>query len=160
MRKQHHIIVLGFITLLLIVSCNKGDQDAVDTEKPVIVLNRPQEGDIFKPGSEIHFDADFSDNVALGSYKIDIHSASDGHIHGRATVNETTEWRYVRTFELESGLKNTHVHEHISIPVQVQGIPIKQGHYHFGVYLIDHAGNQQQVFVEIEIDENGETHVH
>ena len=148
MKKQiltYAFLVLGTISF---VACSDDDDGNVDTEKPVIVLNEPTEGEIFTVGSEIHIDADFSDNVALASYKIDIHSADDGHTHKN---EEEGEWHYTETHLIEGDLKNHHIHSHIDIPTTVDGTDIMLGHYHLGIYLVDTSGNEQQLFTEIEI---------
>lgn len=163
MKKLHFLSILVLVTSLFIASCSSNDNNTVDTEKPIIILKEPINDEIFAPGTEIHFDADFSDNVALGSYKIDIHNASDGHTHTRSLKTETTTtaaWTYSQTYTIEGDLKNTHVHHHIAIPTEINGIPITEGIYHLGVYLVDKAGNQQQIFVEIVIGKGGEEHVH
>ena len=62
-----------------LVSC---DNENLDNEKPVVKIVSPMEDELVKPGSDIHFEVDLSDNVALASYKVNIHGAFDGHGHG------------------------------------------------------------------------------
>lgn len=153
--KKANLIYLLSLTVVFFVSCNNDDDNNVDTTKPTIVLNEPVDHEEFLPGGEIHFDADFADNVELGSYKIEIHSSSDGHGH-RGVQNEGIAWSYEESHAFDAGLKNRNVHSHIDIPVTINGEPIKEGHYHLGVYCTDKAGNQQQVFVEIVIGEHND----
>ncbi len=153
MKKINLVYVLS-LTVLFFTSCSDDDDNNVDTTRPVIVLNEPTDHQEFLPGEEIHFDADFSDNVELGSYKIEIHDASDGHSHRSAHDDHDVAWAYEITNQFEAGLRNQNVHTHIDIPVTINGEPIKEGHYHLGVFCTDRAGNQSQVFVEIVIGEH------
>ncbi|SMC41821.1 DUF4625 domain-containing protein [Moheibacter sediminis] len=154
--KKYIIASLAIVSAITFQSCSSDDDNgSVDTEKPVIVLNEPTDHEAFLPGSEIHLDADFSDNVELGSYKIEIHSAADGHEHKGA--NAVGEWFYSETNQIEAGLRNTHIHKHIAVPTTVDGLPIVEGHYHLGIFLTDKAGNEQQHFIEIVV---GEDHDH
>lgn len=140
--------------ILVITSCNNDDDNGVDTTKPVIALNEPGDDEEFLPGGEIHFDADFSDNVALGSYKIEIHDASDGHNHRSPQDSHEVAWTYETTAQFTQNAKNENVHIDIDIPLTINGEPIKEGHYHLGVFCTDKAGNQSQVFTEIVIGEH------
>lgn len=153
MKKINLIYVLS-LTALVFTSCSDDDNNSVDTTRPEIALNEPGEHQEFLPGDEIHFDADFSDNTELGSYKIEIHDASDGHSHERTTNEEGVAWAYDETHEFAPGLRNQNMHSHIDIPTTINGEPIKEGHYHLGVFCTDKAGNQSQVFVEIVIGED------
>lgn len=163
--KNHKFLSLFAITSsLLMTSCNN-DDDAIavilDTEKPTITLNDPVDDEVIAPGSDIHFDAVFTDNVELASYKVDIHDASDGHTHGRGLADETTNpWSHNQSWQIEAGLKTKSVHHHIAVPTTVNGKPIKEGHYHLGVFCIDKAGNEQKLFIEIAIGEGGHGHDH
>lgn len=151
MKNNKLIYTFSTIVILSFTACSDDDDNGnLDTEKPVIVLNEPTDDEVFHAGEEIHLDADFSDNVALASYKIEIHSASDGHTHKN---EEEGEWFYTETNEIPGDLRNHHVHKHIDIPLEVNGSPILEGHYHLGIFLVDKAGNEQQLFIEIEIHE-------
>jgi hypothetical protein len=155
--------LMFFITILPIVlmSCGK---DNVDTTKPVIELIQPTAEASFHPGDTIQFECVFSDNVELQSYNIKIHSAADEHEHlsvpefKKSVLIEEQghEWSYEKSRVFEKGLKEIRVqHIEIIIPEAIQvGLdeePILPGHYHFGVFCIDGAGNESFVFVEIEI---------
>lgn len=159
MNKLHILYTTTLAAIFFITSCSNDKN--TDTEKPVIILNNPKEGEIITPGTVIHFDADFSDNEALGSYKIDIHNASDGHTHRDLTTDTNAPWIFNESYTIEGDLKNTHIHKHIAVPTEITaGLPIKEGAYHLGVYLTDKAGNQQQVFIKIVIGPGGEDHTH
>lgn len=141
MKKYRFIYPFAFIATLF--SCSSDDNSPTDTEKPTIVINTPTDEQEFHLSGEIHTNISFSDNVELASYKIDIHFAGDGHAH-RQVQDEFIEWNY-ETTGVVSG-KNDEIDLLITIPENV-----KQGHYHFGVYALDQAGNQEVQWIELEI---------
>ena len=132
-----------------IYSCSSDDDNGQDTQKPVIVLNVPTEGEAVLAGEELHLEADFSDNVALASYSIEIHVGNDGHTHGKNTLEA---WSYTLTQAIEGDLKNISIHEHLVVPTEVNGEAIELGTYHLEILVKDKAGNEQQVFRSFEIE--------
>lgn len=161
------VYLFSLSVTLVLTACSDDDDIIVDTQAPVIEINNPTEGQAISPGSVIHFDADFTDNVELSSYKIDVHNAFDGHSHQTRTMavssgddSQDNPWNYNEVFSIESGQDNFHAHEHISIPTEINGQPVSQGHYHFGVFLTDAAGNESQAFLEIHIEEGHGDHDH
>lgn len=167
-------LFLGSIVLLGALAFTSCEKDEKDNEKPQINLIAPEEDEAFKPGGDIHFEVEFSDNVALASYKVNIHGAFDDHTHSttastRAEDDDTVEFE--KTW-LESdfialgeepiaGKKNVTVHHHkIEIPETINGKSLKEGHYHFMVYCTDEAGNESFVSREIEISSSAEEHDH
>lgn len=139
--------LLGFSLLVLaFAACNKTEQD---TQKPTIKLIEPANEAQLVVGEEIHLDMELEDNIALKEYKIDIH-INDGHTHKKV---EGTAWSFQKVWSLE-GKRNADIHHHeIVVPAEVAaGKPIATGHYHFGVYVTDAAGNETQQFIEIEIE--------
>ncbi len=150
MKKQILIYASILAGTFGIQSCSSDDDASVDTQKPVIVLNEPTNEQVFHAGEEIHVDADFSDNVGLASYKIEIHSAGDGHTHDK-NANAEGEWFYTDTNSIEGNPKNYTAHKNILVPHTVNGAEIAEGHYHLGIFSVDTSGNEQQLFIEIEI---------
>lgn len=153
--KKYLIASATILSVITFQSCSSDDDSGVDTVKPVITLNVPIDHQAHLPGEELHLEADFYDNVELGSYKVEIHSAADGHEHKNG--NLVGEWYYTFTEQIPAGLKNMSIHEHIVVPTEVDGVPIVEGHYHLGIFLTDKAGNEQQHFIEIVV---GEDHDH
>ena len=74
MKKSNALFLAGLMILggTVFASCEK---EEVDNEKPVIHLIGPEEGEAIRPGSDLHFEVEFSDNVGLASYKVNIHGA-------------------------------------------------------------------------------------
>lgn len=174
---KKNVLFLTSLILLGTAAFTSCEKDDVDNEKPVIRLIAPEEDEEIRPGSDIHFDVEFSDNVALASYKVNIHGAFDGHTHS-ATLSTRAEEEgepFERTW-LESefialgdepiaGKRSVTVHHHhIVIPetITVDGVekPIKEGHYHFMVHCIDEAGLETFVAREIVISSEADEHDH
>lgn len=161
MKKNKYISALSIISLFMLGSCSS--DSSVDTEKPVIILNAPEEGARLAVGTDIHFDMEVSDNVALGSYNIDIHDDFDGHNHAAESAfmlknsiqnidespdNDTrVPFVYNHTWTDISGKRNDHVHHHEIVIAK----DAKRGKYHFVVKVLDKAGNQSMEFRTIYI---------
>ena len=141
-----------------------GDDDDVDTEKPTISDFEPAEGDELKIGSAIHFEVDFADNVALASYKVDIHGNFDNHSH--ASTKATTDsvvFSFNRIWTTIAGQRNAHVHhEEIEIPAvdAATGLPYREGAYHFVIYCLDQAGNETVSSHNVTLSYSAEEHEH
>jgi hypothetical protein len=143
--------LLLFIVLLSgAVFFNSCDKE--DTKKPVINLIEPEDDEVLFTGTEIHFEAEFSDDTELASYKIDIHF-NDGHIHKSSGLEEEVEFSFQKSWDFEPGKKNALIHhDEIVIPEFIEGKPVKSGYYHFIVFCTDKAGNESYISVDIEIE--------
>ncbi|MGB6083273.1 DUF4625 domain-containing protein [Moheibacter sp.] len=144
--KNSMLILIGTFGM---ISCSS-DDDSIDTQKPMIILNQPLDETEFHFGENLHIEAEFSDNVGLASYKIEIHSAGDGHTH-KTLVG--TEWFHTETHPIAGNPTHYIAQREILIPSEINGEPVLEGHYHLGIYLVDTSGNEQQLFVEVDIHE-------
>lgn len=165
MKFKLNSILTLFVAALFLTACSSDDDATPDTDKPAITIIEPHNEDEFAPGGEIHFEALFTDNVELRSYKIEIHDDFDGHDHATTKssqeTNEMNPWSFDETFTIPAGETSFNAEQHIDIPSVINGNPISEGRYHFGVFLTDAAGNQTEAFVEIYIAEHsGEEHTH
>jgi hypothetical protein len=148
------------------ISCSSDDDAPRDSVAPIITLNEPFEDEIIAPGGEVHFDADFTDNEALQSYKIDIHYAGDGHSHRPITFDEDHDHGEEWAFEITGMISGTsaNAHMHIDVPTMIEHDgemhPIKKGAYHFSVFALDAAGNQSLVVRDIFIEDHDHDHDH
>lgn len=156
MKIQSYLFALAVVATASLVSCSS---DNNDTQKPIVNLHAPEEGAHLEAGKSIHFDMEVSDNEMLGSYKIDIHSAeghSHTHSHGKMAklvpmASETILYNFQHQWSL-AGQRNASIHHHeITIPENAT-----PGDYHFVVYVLDAAGNQEMVARNIEIVGPGE----
>jgi hypothetical protein len=151
MKKQ---IIIGVITSIsfyfLIVSCT----DEVDTQAPVIEVSSPKEEAHFHPGDTLYFVGQFNDNVALKSYKINIHFNADGHEHkSTKDFSSNNAWTFEKSWLFEPGKTEEQVsHKEIIIPETIDGLPLSAGDYHFGVFCSDESGNESHHYIDIEIE--------
>lgn len=144
MKTNIYIAAVLFISTLAFFSCDNEDKD---TTKPVIDLHEPEEGQVLTIGEDVHFEMDLSDDVMLGSYKINIHNNFDGHGHGESRAvaasgaeEERVAFTFDRAYDV-SGRITAHVHHHdIVIPANA-----KPGNYHLMVYCTDAAGNETHI---------------
>ncbi|MBN1989963.1 MAG: DUF4625 domain-containing protein [Bacteroidales bacterium] len=149
MIKRFAILTVALFATALFSACEKDG----DTQKPTITIIEPTSGTALIAGDEIHFEADFSDNQELKSYKIDIHSAEDGHTHTKSIAAEDhASWALQKSWSFEAGQKNAHIHHHeIVIPTTIDGVAIETGRYHLLVYCTDKDGNESWKAVSITI---------
>lgn len=117
---------------VLINSCKKNDE-----EKPTLILEEPEDGQIVNSGTTLHVEGKAKDNVGLSQLKIDIHDAFDGHSHGRL-ASGATAFSIVRIVNLSG--KEAKFHEDINIPVNTLA-----GKYHVIVSVVDEAGNLSDI---------------
>ncbi len=151
MKILKFIYAFAVVTALFSVSCSSDDNSEPDTQKPTIMVNQPTDGEVFHSGDKIHAEVDFTDNIELASYKIDIHFAGDGHGHKLASPSDYQPWVF-ETSGVISG-KNDHIYLQIDIPENIE-----EEHYHFGVYALDKAGNQNVVWIELDIHNSEDDH--
>ncbi len=157
--KTKLVYLFSLTATMFLTACSSDDDAVVDTVAPVIAINAPHDEDEFAPGGQVHFNALYTDNVALASYKIEIHEDFDDHTHG-FTKNQDNPWSYEQVFTIPAGQKSFTADLHIDIPEMLNGSPISEGAYHFGIFLTDAAGNETQAFVDIHIEDNHEDDDH
>lgn len=169
--KKLFLVSIVLLSTFVMISCEKNKKD---TEKPTIKLIEPENGDALKPSDKgIHFEVEFTDNEALGSYKVNIHPAFDGHTHEQAAPQfaagdsiafEKTwlESEFIAAGEQSiEGKRNVTIHHHkIVIPTTVNGKPLKEGNYHFMVTCSDKARNETFVACNIKISYSAKEHDH
>lgn len=152
MKKIYTLSLLAFAFSLILTACDSND---ADTTRPVIVLDEPEDGAELLIGAGLHFECDFSDDVMLGSYMIEIHSNFDGHSHKAPSRAADEPFFCKQSYDL-SGLRNTHVHHH-DVVIPANATP---GTYHLVVYCTDAAGNQTFVAREVALSHDAEEHHH
>lgn len=147
-------ILFFVLSAIMCVSFSACDEEDADTTKPVITLDEPEDDESLRIGESVHFECDFSDDVALGSYLIEIHNNFDGHGH-KTRADETVPFSIKKSYDLNN-LRNTHVHHH-DIVISDNATP---GAYHLVVYCTDAAGNQSMVARDIILSHDAESHDH
>lgn len=152
MKKFYILSLLALAFSFVFTAC---DNDDADTTRPIIELDEPEDGDELLIGAGIHFECDFSDDVMLGSYMIEIHNNFDGHSHKAPSRATDEPFFFKQSYDL-SGLRNAHVHHH-EVVIPENATP---GNYHLVVYCTDAAGNQSLVAREIVLSHDAEEHHH
>ncbi len=135
--KTYRILIMLFAGVLALASCKK---DEKDDEAPVIGVSEPVNNFSVNTGSEIHFEATFTDNEDLAQYKIDIHNDFDGHTHGK--TSEADPWETVIIQNISG--KTHNATEHIDVPTDAAA-----GDYHMIVSCVDASGNEAD-FTQLE----------
>lgn len=153
MKKFFILSILSAGLMFSFTACDK-DDDA-DTTRPVIELDEPEDGDELLIGAAVHFECDFSDDVMLGSYMIEIHNNFDGHSHQSNKSASLEPFFFKKSYEL-TNLRNAHVHHH-DVVIPENAAP---GNYHLVVYCTDAAGNQSLVARNIILSNDAEEHHH
>lgn len=141
-------IILAFGIISLALSCSK-ESETVDTEYPVIDANYaeafPQQCGTVLRGGTFVFRAAFSDNVALGSFSLDVHDNFDHHSHsteveacdmGPVKVPENP-FKYIKSFDIPGSPKTYEARVEIAVPEDID-----PGDYHFMVRVTDREGWQ------------------
>jgi hypothetical protein len=133
--KYFNIKLLTLVFLAIAAtSCKKDDPD---NTKPLIVsIEEPHENDTLFSGTEMHVEGLVTDNEELSQLKIDIHSADDGHDHGK--VSSASFFEVIRIIDLAG--RNQTFHEDIDIPQEAAA-----GKYHVIITAVDASGNQSDV---------------
>jgi hypothetical protein len=159
MKTKFYIITICLLTVysFFFSSCNDGD-----TTKPVINLIEPEDGDSLLIGDDVHFKAEFSDNEALASYRINIHDNFDNHGSHRSSTLEAAPVPFAFDSAWVVSGKNFPVHHHdIKIPeTDKEGNAYAEGNYHFIVYCMDEAGNVSLVERDVVLSHEAGEHHH
>ena len=160
--KTRLIYLFSITASLIFASCSDDDDSVIDTEAPEISIIEPHNEEEIAPGGEIHFEALFTDNIELASYKVEIHNAFDDHTHSAVKQEEHQDnpWSYSEVFNIEAGQTSFETVHHIAVPEEFKGEHISEGHYHFGVFVTDAAGNESQAFLELHIEGDHDDHDH
>ncbi len=151
-------IFFAFGAMALSLSCSR-DAETVDTEYPVIDGNFagafPQQCGTVRRGETFVFKARFSDNVALGSFSLDVHDNFDHHSHSTeveacdmAPVKEAeTPFTYIESFDIPGAPKTYEAEVEIAVPAEVD-----PGDYHFLMRVTDREGWQTLRGLSIKIE--------
>lgn len=148
-------LILAFMAIAFLSACDKDDD--VDTTKPVIEVIAPITPAHFHAGNEFQLTALITDNDELASWKVTVHYNADDHTHKSTSASAEeeveAEWHQDWSGNIEAGLKSFDLNQTITIPANAE-----HGEYHLGVFALDQSGNEQVVFIEIEVE--GEEHAH
>ncbi|MDP5198720.1 DUF4625 domain-containing protein [Flavobacterium sp. DG2-3] len=149
-------LLSGILALAFISSCSS-DNAEIDTEYPVINTAAdafPIQCSTIERGKTFTFKANFSDNVELGSYSLDIHHNFDHHTHSTevescemdAIKKPVKPMLFINNYTIPDGVKSYEATAQISIPADVD-----PGDYHFMIRLTDKEGWQTLKGLSIKI---------
>ncbi|RKO68906.1 DUF4625 domain-containing protein [Sphingobacterium puteale] len=147
------------LMLAFTIACKK-DKENIDTEKPTIDLSAatafPKQCSPIKRGSSFTFHAKLSDNVALGSYSIDVHHNFDHHSHSTEVEECTLEpvKKPVKPFVLVKSVNIPGHPQQYDAQLQID-VPadIDPGNYHFMIQVTDQSGWSTQRGISVRIVE-------
>ena len=156
MKQLRQFILLAGI-MITAVACDK-DEPAIDTEYPVIEAQAPGTFPVqcstLKRGEAFTFKATFTDNIALGSYSLDIHHNFDHHTHSTEVSDCETDpikkpvnpFLLIKSFDIDPGQQRLEASQTIQVPAGID-----PGDYHFMIRLTDKEGWQTIRGISIKI---------
>jgi hypothetical protein len=158
MSIKYSILIL--FVVLLAASCNKTD---IDDEKPIIDMGYaeafPKNCDTLYFGETFVVKAVLSDNVTLGSYRVDIHNNFDHHSHSTDFVqcemapvkNPVNPYLLIGSYDIPEGSQNYEVSLELLIPHGNEAGVFDEGDYHFFISLTDREGWSTQKGIAVKI---------
>lgn len=146
---KYIIGVFAFVQLYACTSDNSLDEQAPRLES--IQLNVPiTSGDVcgtrsdrrvvVQTGQTLLIDWQVSDDTELSQLKVDIHHNFDCHGHGR----NGQAWSIIELIDLEGAQQTGQLR--LEVPQNASA-----GNYHFGILLLDAAGNQSEIPVQYDL---------
>jgi len=149
--------IMAFVLICTLATGCKKDDNAVDTEYPTInssAATFPIQCSTVNRGEKFTFRAKFNDNVALGSYSLDIHHNFDHHSHSTEVSNCSTDaiktpvkpFLLIKTFPIPDGQTAYEASTEILVPADID-----PGDYHFLIKVTDKEGWQTLKGISIKI---------
>lgn len=145
--KNQFFVLYTLLTSLLLMACSSDDDGMMDNERPEITIHTPEVNQQFNTGDEFFVSMTFNDNVALSSYKFDIHMPSDGHSHRSVPMHDEHElegWSFEVMGDLEGKEQTIDISE--IVPDDAT-----HGLYHFHIIVLDESGNEARAFRDVII---------
>ncbi len=142
------------VCLSTLLTCFYGCQEA-DTTAPNIIVSQPAQNDTIEAGEELCIQVTFTDDVALSSYKINIHPNFNGHKHAPRKMSQQSE---SKTEDLDLTLTSQLLNDTLTGRNCFRDIDIDiphnvtRGAYHLLIYCTDLAGNEAYVAQDLNIE--------
>ncbi|WP_343563154.1 DUF4625 domain-containing protein [Sphingobacterium sp.] len=158
MQRLKKYALVALITVSTI-ACKK-EKENIDSEKPTIDISGatafPKQCSQIKRGSTVTFRAQLSDNIALGSYSIDVHHNFDHHSHSTEVEECTLEpiKKPVKPFVLVKSVNIPGQPQQYDAQLQID-VPadVDPGNYHFMIRVTDQSGWSSQRGISVRIIE-------
>jgi|SRR5690606_4709388 len=154
---KHLFLAFGILSLAL--ACSENNDGTADTEYPVIdasfTESFPQQCSVVKRGKMLVFRARFTDNVALGSFTVNVHNNFNHHSHtteyGECADDPEEKtpvdpFTYNKSFDIPGAPRTYEAELEITIPDDVD-----PGDYHFEIRVVDQTGWQTLRGLSIKI---------
>jgi hypothetical protein len=142
-------VLMVSLSFGIFTACNKecadcpGQAPSADVSKPGISVVSPSMNTSYTGGDTISFHAWFTDNRELSQYRVEIHSSSDGHAHGK-----NSEIAPFFEYSTTVNITGVNTEQRLFIPIPTSAAA---GPYHFIVSAVDKAGNEAN-FVEVDLN--------
>lgn len=156
-----YVVLFCMIFIIHLFSCKK---EVNDDERPVIHLDRPEtfpkNCDTLYFGETYAINMQFTDNLELGSFNVDIHHNFNQHSHDNelpacefdSLKSPVYPFIYLNTIQIPRGLTLFNSSTYIWVPeIDCCGTPYDEGDYHFVVTLTDKKGLTSQKTIHIKI---------
>jgi hypothetical protein len=156
--KSLSVLLSALIMIMLTLAACDKDEPAIDTEYPVIEAEAPGTFPVqcstLKRGEALAFKATFSDNIALGSYSLDIHHNFDHHTHSTEVSDcnmdpvkkPVNPFLLIKSFDIDQNQQRLEASQTIQVPADID-----PGDYHFMIRLTDKEGWQTIRGISIKI---------
>jgi hypothetical protein len=159
--KSPYLFLVTLILLFSTTSCEK--EEGIDKQKPEISLDMtdafPKNCDTIYFGETFDLKVLFTDNVALGSFNIDIHHNFDHHSHSTEVNNcvldpvksPVNPFTLIRDYTIPAGLTAYETNIAVEIPSGNMSGLFDDGDYHFFISLTDKEGWSAQKGLSIKM---------
>ena len=168
------LIIIATLIMTAFASCNKDDNDSIDTEKPQINASidgaSPANAATFYFGESIPVKLLLTDNAELGSFSVNIHNNFDHHSHSTEEEGEEHHdheegeehhhhdgedgdaFQFTQDYTIPAGSTQFLIDTKITLPVKSDdGDEYEGGDYHFMITVTDKAGFSTFKAFEIKI---------
>jgi hypothetical protein len=135
-------MLFAVVIAILVASCEKNGSKpeinfqelGMDNSKTALI------------GGELHVEAEILAENKIDQIEIGLHPEDNSQQKSIATYRVEDGWEFDTVYSKFSGLRNTHVHEHIEIPASAE-----PGHYHFHFSVTDMEGYRAEYTDELEL---------
>lgn len=157
-KKARKTILAIVLFAGIVVGCSKDDGPTVDREPPTIDISFtgafPIQCSEVKRGETFVVKTHLADNVALGSFSIDIHHNFDHHSHSTEVVEcelgavkqAVNPFLFIRSYNIPDGLRDYETDIEITVPDDID-----PGDYHFMIQVTDKEGWGNMIGLSIKI---------
>lgn len=150
MKRLISLLFCTTLVITLITSCHEAD-----TTAPQILVTEPAQNDTIEAGDELCIQVTFTDDVALNSYKINIHPNFNGHKHAASKLSHENE---AETIDFETTVTSQMLNDSLTgkncfrdIDIDIPSNATK-GMYHLLIYCTDLAGNEAYIAQDLHIE--------